>query len=87
MPEEVWRRDWRKYTKEGLQSSLQHNDWDIKCQNVEDYLDEQEHLIMRVFDGIVPLVRVVSKTNSIDPPLIEDMKWRRKNLFKNAKQR
>ena len=48
-------RDWRKYSHELLNSKLANVDWDIKIDNVQQYWNVFESLLIKIVDEIVPL--------------------------------
>ena len=81
-------RDWSKYSKEKLLELLSTQNWDIRCQTVQDYNNQFERNIMQVLHTLIPFrTRIIRNDHYSDPKSVSWMKNRRKNMFTNAKRR
>ena len=81
-------RDWSKYSKENLLELLSTQDWDIRCQAVQDYNNQFERNIMQVLHTLVPFkTRTIRNDHYSDTKSVSWMKKRRKNMYTNAKRR
>ena len=59
----IWRRDWRKYSKETLLSKLGLLNWSFELDSVQDYWNELENQLIGVVDSVEPLTK--SRNNTV----------------------
>ena len=81
-------RNWSSYTKENLLEQLSKTNWDIDCYEVQDFNNELEQKLMVILESLIPFEeKKVRNLNYTEPQWLSEMKRKRKNLFKNARQR
>lgn len=81
-------RVWRNYSSERLIQELAKEDFDIKAKGVNEFNEELEQKIMKVFDLICPVRMIkVKERHAHEPHHIQMLRSKLKNLFKNAKRR
>ena len=78
------KRDWRKYSKENLLSALSVLDWNIQIENVQDFWNVFENMLINVVDAIVPLTDFVNNIakNTKPPKEVTNMLNVRKRYLK-----
>jgi hypothetical protein len=78
------KRDWRKYSKENLSSALSMLDWNINIENVQEYWNVFENMLIDVVDEIVPLTDFVNNVakNTKPPKEVNNMLNVRKRYLK-----
>jgi hypothetical protein len=83
-----WTRNWKGYTPETLNLWLTSIDWATDCLGVQDINNEIEQKLMTIVDELVPLVEVESRKEGLaNSPIVQNLKNKRKNLYRNAKRR
>ena len=74
-------RDLRKYSHELLNAKLANVDWDIKIDNVQQFWNVFESLLIKIVDEIVPLTEFSGNIiNDVTPKIIKN-KINRRNRF------
>ena len=53
-PSTIWRRDWRRYSKDSLLVKLQALEWNFQSDLMQDYLNELKTQLVVVVDEIAP---------------------------------
>ena len=84
-PKEIYRRNWKKYSKTILLNELSKQDWQIKKDSVQSYWNEFESNLVKVIDKIAPLqlLSQIEKDKSKPPPHIKNKINKRNRLLKN----
>ena len=69
-PKEIYRRNWKKYTKTILLNELSKQNWQIKKDSVQSYWNDFESNLVEIVDKIVPLqlLSQIEKDKSKPPP-------------------
>ena len=81
-------RDWRKYSKDVLRAKLSSVNWDIKIDNVQQYWNVFEGLLIGIIDEIVPLTEFSSNVITDSPPKSVKNKINKRNrLLKSFKKK
>ena len=86
-PKKVWSRNWKLYSRDALLTCLAKQNWNIMCTDVEDFYDCVEQKIMVSFDEVAPMEEKTVRSNCGVSGVTSDLKRKRKNLLRNAKQR
>jgi len=81
------RRDWRKYSKDNLLLSLSVLDWGIDIDNVQEYWNVFENLLINVVDVVAPLTEFVNNIakNTKPPKEVNNLLNVRKRYLKQFK--
>ena len=59
--DEVWRRDWRSYSKESICQKLALRNWNFTSDSVQAYWDQLKNQLIQIVDGIAPMVPIINK--------------------------
>ena len=80
------RRDWRHYSKDRLLNSLMEVDWSFNIDNVQNFWNYFECMLLGIIDTIVPIVEFKNNIIKIDtPPFIKNKINVRNRLLKQFK--
>ena len=87
-PVESTRRDWRKYSATKLCERLGNMNWLIGIENVQEYWNVFENMLINVIDTIAPLVTFVNDVakETKPPPHIKNAINTRQRILKNYRK-
>ena len=87
--EQIMRRDWRKYSKDLLNSRLASIEWHTEIDSVQQYWNVFEQTLVSVVDEIAPMVPFVNNnvSRSQIPALIKNKLNKRRRLLRTIKIR
>ena len=86
-PPELYKRNWKLYSKEKLLTSLINKDWDFKFDGVQSTWNAFESQLIEVIDDLCPLEQVINtkQSRNTPPKFIKHKMNRRSNLLKKIK--
>jgi hypothetical protein len=86
-PKEIFKRNWKNYSKEKLIAELAAQDWNIKKDSVQSYWNDFESKVIETIDKLAPmqLISEIEKDKSKPPPHIKTKLNRRNRLLKKLK--
>ena len=86
-PKEIFKRNWKNYSKEKFIAELAAQDWNIKKDSVQSYWNDFESKVIETIDKLAPmqLISEIEKDKSKPPPHIKTKLNRRNRLLKKLK--
>ena len=84
---EIFKRNWKNYSKEALLTELSKQNWLIKKDSVQSFWNEFESKLVEIVDIIAPLqpLHQIEKNRSRPPPHIKNKLNKRNRLLKKLK--
>ena len=76
---DLYKRNWKFYTKEQLIFSLRNVNWEINNDDVQSYWNTFESRLVEIVDALVPIEKLTQNVNNAKPPNAIKSKINRRN--------